>query len=60
MTAGNVGSYWRLAGGLGRELERAAEDFRLSYGVGLAFKLGGVARIGTYLNIHQPYTNSIS
>lgn len=45
VTAGNVGSYWRLAGGLGRELERAAEDFRLSYGVGLAFKLGGVARI---------------
>lgn len=44
LTAGNVGSYW-LSGNLQRDVETLTQDFRLSYGLGLALKLGGVARI---------------
>lgn len=44
LTAGNVGSFW-LSGNLQRDVERITQDFRLSYGLGLALKLGGVARI---------------
>jgi len=44
VTAGNVGSFW-LSGNLQRDLEQVTQDFRLSYGLGLALKLGGVARI---------------
>lgn len=44
LTAGNVGNFG-LTGDLARDLERVTEDFRLSYGLGLALKLGGVARI---------------
>jgi len=44
ITAGNVGNYW-LSGTVGRDLEQVTQDFRLSYGLGLALKLGGVARI---------------
>jgi len=44
MTAGNVGSFW-LTGNVQRDLDLLAQDFRLSYGLGLAVKLGGIARI---------------
>jgi len=44
VTAGNVGNFW-LSGTMGRDLEQVTQDFRLSYGLGLALKLGGVARI---------------
>jgi len=44
MTAGNVGSFW-LSGNMQRDLDMLAQDFRLSYGLGLAVKLGGIARI---------------
>jgi len=44
LTAGNVGNFW-LSGAVGRDLEQVTQDFRLSYGLGLALKLGGVARI---------------
>jgi len=44
VTAGNVGSFW-LSGNMSRDLEQVTQDFRLSYGLGLALKLGGVARI---------------
>lgn len=43
-TAGNVGRF-RLSGNMARDLEQVSQDFRLSYGLGLALKLGGVARI---------------
>ena len=44
LTAGNLGNF-RLSGDMGRNLEHVTQDFRLSYGLGLAVKLGGVARI---------------
>ena len=44
ITAGNVGNFW-LSGAVGRDIEQVTQDFRLSYGLGLALKLGGVARI---------------
>jgi len=44
VTAGNVGSFW-LSGNMQRDLDLLAQDFRLSYGLGLAVKLGGIARI---------------
>jgi len=43
-TAGNVGNF-RLSGDLARDWEQITEGFRWSYGLGLALKLGGVARI---------------
>jgi len=43
-TAGNVGKFW-LTGDLARDYEQITSDFRWSYGLGLALKLGGVARI---------------
>ena len=44
VTAGNLGNF-RLSGDMGRNLEHVTQDFRLSYGLGLAVKLGGIARI---------------
>jgi len=44
VTAGNVGNFG-LTGDLQRDLDQVTQDFRLSYGLGLALKLGGVARI---------------
>jgi len=44
VTAGNVGNFG-LSGNLSRDLEQVTQDFRLSYGLGLALKLGGIARI---------------
>ena len=44
VTAGNVGNFW-LSGQVGRDLEQVTQNLRLSYGLGLAVKLGGVARI---------------
>jgi len=44
MTAGNVGSFW-LSGDVQRDIDMLTQDFRLSYGLGLAVKLGGIARI---------------
>jgi len=44
LTAGNLSNVG-LTGQMGRDLEQVTQDFRLSYGLGLAVKLGGVARI---------------
>jgi len=44
MNAGNVGSF-QMSGNMQRDLDLLAQDFRLSYGLGLAVKLGGIARI---------------
>jgi len=44
LTAGNVGNFG-LSGNWRRDFEQVTQDFRLSYGLGLALKLGGVARI---------------
>ena len=44
VTAGNVGNYW-LSGHPGRDFNKVTENFRLSYGLGLALKLGGIARL---------------
>jgi len=44
LTAGNLGNF-RLSGDMGKNIEHVTQDFRLSYGLGLAVKLGGVARI---------------
>jgi len=44
MNAGNVGSF-NMSGNMQRDLDMLAQDFRLSYGLGLAVKLGGIARI---------------
>jgi len=44
MTAGNVGSFW-LSGDIQRDIDMLTQDFRLSYGLGLAVKLGAIARV---------------
>ena len=44
VTAGNVGNYW-LSGHMGQDFNKVTENFRLSYGLGLALKLGGIARL---------------
>jgi len=44
VTAGNVGNYW-LSGNPGHDFNRVTENFRLSYGLGVALKLGGIARM---------------
>jgi len=44
LTAGNLGNF-RLSGDMTRNIEHVTQDFRLSYGLGLAVKLGGIARI---------------
>jgi len=44
VTAGNIGNFW-LTGNLKTDTESLTQGFRLSYGLGLAIKLGGVARI---------------
>jgi len=44
MNAGNVGSFW-LSGNLQRDIDALTQNFRLSYGLGLAVKLGGIARV---------------
>jgi len=44
LTAGNVGNFW-LTGHPSRDLGQVTQNFRLSYGLGLAVKLGGIARI---------------
>jgi len=44
VTGGNIGNFW-LTGNVQRDVEALTRDFRLSYGLGLAVKLGGVARI---------------
>jgi len=44
VTGGNIGNFW-LTGNVTRDMEAITQDFRLSYGLGLAIKLGGVARI---------------
>jgi len=44
MNAGNVGSFW-LSGNLQDDIDKLTQDFRLSYGLGLAVKLGGIARV---------------
>lgn len=54
-TAGNVGKFW-LSGDLARDFEQVTDNFRWSYGLGLALKLGGVARIE--LNYCIPVTAS--
>ena len=50
VTAGNVGNLW-FSDEIGKDLEQVTQDFRLSYGLGIALKLGGVAR--TELNYFQ-------
>jgi len=44
MNAGNLGSFW-LSGNMQRDIDMITQDFRFSYGLGLAIKLGGIARI---------------
>jgi len=44
VTAGNVGNFG-LSGDWRKDLDTVTQNFRLSYGLGLALKLGGVARI---------------
>ena len=44
VTAGNVGNYW-LSGHVGQDFNKVTENFRLSYGLGIALKLGGIARL---------------
>merc|ERR1719499_149761 len=44
LTAGNVGNFW-LSGHPSRDFEQVTHNFRLSYGLGIAVKLGGIARI---------------
>ena len=44
VTAGNVGNYW-LSGHMGHDFNKVTENFRLSYGLGVALKLGGIARL---------------
>ena len=47
VTAGNLLSdyTYKTNRGVGQNLDRAIKNFRLSYGVGLALRLGGIARI---------------
>lgn len=45
ITAGNLMSDLRLSSSSSRDLEELVQNFRLSYGVGLAMKLGGIARL---------------
>ena len=45
VTAGNVGNFW-FSDEIGKkDLEQVTQDFRLSNGLGVALKLGWVARI---------------
>ena len=44
VTAGNVSNYW-LSGHMGQDFNKVTENFRLSYGLGVALKLGGIARL---------------
>ena len=44
VTAGNIGNFW-LSGQVGKDWEQVTQNFRLSYGLGIAVKLGGIARI---------------
>jgi len=44
LTSGNIGNFW-LTGDFRRDRDALTEDVRLSYGLGLAVRLGGVARI---------------
>lgn len=44
LNAGNIGDF-ALDGPASRNVEELMKEFRLSYGLGLAFRLGGVARI---------------
>lgn len=43
--AGNLMSDYQFNQSFQDNVDRAVQNFRLSYGLGLAFKLGGVARI---------------
>jgi len=44
LNAGNLGSFW-LSGNMQRDIDMLTQNFRLSYGLGLAIKVGGIARV---------------
>lgn len=45
VNAGNLMSDFKFSPGSMRNLDSAVQNFRLTYGVGVAMKLGGIARI---------------
>ncbi len=44
VNAGNIGDF-EVSGTAAQNVAELLDDLRLSYGIGLAFKLGGMARI---------------